>query len=584
MRLQHRLRNSQPALIILCGLLGAMVGLMTVGMHELVSLLHLLGFALPHGGKLSSGIGVPPGRILVVPVVGGLALGLFRLSLNRRWRGEIVDPIEANAIHGGRMSVWTSLRLTVSTVISNAAGGSIGMEAAYSQLGAGVLSLFGQTLRLRRNDLRIFVGAGAAAAISAAFNAPLAGAFYGFELVMGGYSAATLVQIAVASAAGDLVVRGLVRVNPLFHIHTAQVIGDWEYLAFAVLGMAAAPLAIATMRMVGVCEAAFRRLPVPYWLRPVAGAVPLTAIALTFPEVLGSGYGGIQAQFDTPWALVPVAGLLLAKVMASSLSIGAGFRGGLFSSSLFMGCLFGDLAARVLALAMPVAAAQQVNFMLVGMGAVGAGIVGAPVTMVLLALEITGNFPVALAVLVGVVFSTAIVRYSFGFSFSTWRFHLRGLPIDGADDVGWVRDLTVARLMGPLPVCVPHSMPLGELRGRVPFGINGPVFVVDGEGRYRGRIDAALIHGRDLDDAAGALVAADLAVGLGQVLLPEQTVPEALACFAAWMAEDLPVVESGANLRPVGMLKEAAALRRYSRELGSHLGGAIGRPLFPPVV
>ncbi len=581
--LRQRLRNSNPAMIVACAVLGAGAGLLTVGLHELVGLLHTLGFALPHGIRLSGGIGVPVSRIVAVPLLGGLLLGILRLGLNRWRHREIVDPIEANAMHGGRMSLLDSLRLTVTTLVSNSAGASVGMEAAYSQLGSGVLSFFGQRLRLRRNDLRIFVGAGAAAAISAAFNAPLAGAFYGFELVMGTYSTATLVQIAVASAAGDMVMRSLVQVTPMFHVHTAQVLSDWDYWAFALLGMIAAPLSIATMRMVGLCETAFKRLPLPVWLRPAVGGALLSVIALRFPQVLGSGYGGIQLQLDHPWPLLAVAGLLLAKVLASSLSIGAGFRGGLFSSSLFMGCLLGDLVAHLLALVVPVAATQQTTFMLVGMGAVGAGIVGAPVTMVLLALEMTGNFPITLAVFVGVAFSTAIVRQAFGFSFSTWRFHLRGLPISGAEDVGWVTELTVGRLMTAVHIPAESSTPLEELRALVPSGTGGAVFLTDGEGRYCGRIETAAIHDREIDDAAPGIVAADLSVGRAQFLLPEQTLRDALEFFALWMVEELPVLASATDRRPIGTLKEPQALRRYSRELESRVGANINSPLFPHI-
>jgi CIC family chloride channel protein len=197
--LRRWLRNSEPALAGVCTILGAVVGLAVVAMHEAATLLHQLDFSLPPGAYLSAGQGIAPLRLAVVPAIGGLLIGLMAM-VGRRFRPRpVVDPVEANAIYGGRMSLLDSTRLAAATLVSNAAGASVGMEAAYSQIGSGILASFGNLLRLRRADQRVFVAAGAAAAIAAAFNAPLAGAFYAYELVLGSYSPGALAQVAAAS-------------------------------------------------------------------------------------------------------------------------------------------------------------------------------------------------------------------------------------------------------------------------------------------------------------------------------------------------------------------------------------------------
>ena len=165
-----------------CGAGGAAVGVAVTGLHKGVEFLQRVSFNLPLGHGLSTGVDVDLLRILFVPLLGGLTLGLGALIIRHFGAREVVDPIEANALHGGRMSLPASLRLVVATLVSNASGAAVGMEAGYSQLGASMFSFLGSQLSLRRADQRIFVGAGAAAAIAAAFNAPLAGAFYGFEL------------------------------------------------------------------------------------------------------------------------------------------------------------------------------------------------------------------------------------------------------------------------------------------------------------------------------------------------------------------------------------------------------------------
>jgi len=579
---RHELRNSELALICLCAPLGFVIGVAVVLMHEFVSWLHVVDFGLPPGSQLSAGVGIDSVRLLLVPAAGGVILALMSL-VGRRFRPrEIVDPIEANAIYGGRMSLLETARLVVSTILSNAAGASLGMEAAYSQMGSGLLSSLGQSLHLRRTDLRIFVGAGAAAAIAAAFNAPLAGAFYAFELVLGSYSPAALAQVATAALTGTLAVRLTLGVAPIFLVHApAMAVDHWDYPLFALLGVAAAGVGIATMRAATWSEAFLRAVKLPRWSRPVVGGVALSAIALFFPQVLGSGHGGIQTLFDNGSPFIPLLLLLVAKMLASALSIGSGFRGGLFSSSLYLGCLFGAAMIQGLGLLAPVSAGQQMVFMLVGMGAVAASIVGAPITMVLLVLEVTGDFDVALAVLAGVVTAATITRYSFGYSFATWRFHLRGKPIRGAHDVGWVSELTVDGLLRREAKSVPQETPLLRLREMMPLGAVNRVFAVDEAERYVGVIDLAVAHDHDLDDAAAGLVAGDLAENPRDFLLPEMDIRTVLARFEDAEMETMAVLSDPVERRVVGFVTEAFALRRYAQEMERQRCAELGeRDLF----
>lgn len=579
---RRKIRRNEPALIALCAPLGALVGLVVVVLHEIVAWLHIVDFDLPPGGQLSSGVHVDPLRLAVVPLAGGLVLGGLALLGRRLRRGEIVDPVEANAIHGGRMSLVDSWRLVLSTVISNAAGASLGMEAAYSQIGAGILSSIGQGLRLRREDLRVFVAAGAAAAIAAAFNAPLAGAFYAFELVLGSYTTAALAQVAVAALTGTLVVRATIGVAPIFLVQAPPVaVAHWDYPLFVLLGILSAGVGIAAMRGATWCEAILRKSPLPQWLRPALGGLVLSALAYVVPQVLGGGHGGIKALFEAEPPLLPLLLVLAAKLAASALSIGTGFRGGLFSSSLYLGCLFGALVSGMAGWVIPAIAQQHIIFMLVGMGAVAAAIVGAPVTMVLLVLELTGDFQVALAVLAGVVVAATITRYTFGYSFATWRFHQRGKSIKGAHDIGWIADLTVQRLVRADAVTVRQCVPLLELREMVPLGSRSRIFAVDNDQRYVGTIDVAMIHDPDLDAAAEGLVADDLASGRGEFLLPDMDIRSALIRFDEAEIESMPVLASEGDRRVVGYVTEAYALRRYTQELERRRSAELGeRGLF----
>jgi CIC family chloride channel protein len=493
---------------------------------------------------------------------------------------EVVDPIEANALHGGRMSMTDSLRLLVATFWSNASGVAVGMEAGYSQLGAAILAKVGQYFRLRRPDQRIFVGAGAGAAIAAAFDAPLAGAFYAFELIIGGYSVRALAPVAAATRCATLVERAIIHPTALFFVGPFPAIPSWFYLMFALLGAAAAGYSVLAMQAVTWVERLLRRLPLPQWLRPAIGGALVAAMALVVPQVLGSGHGAIQELFDRDLGLVFLLVLLVTKLVASAISLGAGFRGGMFSSSLLLGCLFGAVFGQVLTLIVPSLAGQQAVLMLVGMASVAAAVIGSPLTMVFLVLEGTDNFPVTVGVMAGVVVASTIVRLTFGYSFSTWRFHQRGIGIRSAHDIGWLADLTVSRLMRADAKTVPETTPLAELRERFPPGSTKRVFVASEAGEYVGSLDVAALHEEKPPDL-GARTARNFAKGGDLYLLAYENVRTALARFEEKEVESLPVLESPTERNVIGYLSEQYALRRYNQELERRRSAELGqRDLF----
>jgi CIC family chloride channel protein len=575
--LKREIRSNEFVQIAACAVIGSVVGISVTIISNLVQLLHKLAFAISGSARLSTGIGVDHMRILIVPALGGLVLGILALATERFARGDIVDPIEANALYGGRMSLLDSLRLTGSTIISNAAGASLGMEAGYTQLGSGLFSAIAGYFSLRRSDRRIFVTAGSAAAIAAAFNAPLAGTFYGYELILGSYAPGAIAPVTVAAVCGTLSERFLGETEPLVTLSGSAPIHMLTYVLFGVMGVLAAGIGVLAMTTVTATERTLKGWGIPDWLRPCVGGFAISAIAAFDPQVLGSGHGGIQYHFAVSWALLPLSLLLVAKLLASAISVGSGFRGGLFSSSLFLGCVFGGVFARIVGYIDPSLGVQYPAFLLVGMGSVAAAIVGAPFTMVFLVLESTGDFPMTVGVLVSVIASATIVRLTFGYSFSTWRFHVRGLTLRGAYDVGWLADLSVARLMRSDPKTAPTNMALRSLRAKYPPGSAKLVFAVAPDGHYAGWVDMAFAHDPQLDDAIDAGVVADLVQQPDIFLLPSENIRTALARFEEGQCEALPVLSARADPRIVGYVTEAYALRRYTQELERRSSAEVGQ-------
>lgn len=569
-RAEPRLRDSDLFLLALAAAAGIMSGISVTVMKVLTEAVKHFTFSIPYGVHLSASSSLPWPRVITMPILGGLIVGLL-VTLWRRWRArEIVDAIEANALLGGRMSVTDSIALVVQTIVSGGFGASVGLEAAYTQMGSALASRLARHLSLRRDDMRTLVGCGAAGAIGAAFNAPLCGAFYAFELIVGSYTLQTMAPIGISALAGVMVVRALWGPEPIFVVWHPVTLHLSDYVAFFFLGLISAALAIVVMKGVTGTEGLFRRRAVPRWARPMLGGVLLALLGLVFPQALGSGHGGILHVVHEGYGLPFLAGLVLAKVVGSAVSIGAGFRGGMFSSSLFLGALFGSLVGSLAVWIDPHLTIDTLVYALVGMGTVAAAIVGAPVTMIMLVLETTGDFSVTVGVMIGAVAAHFWVRHWFGYSFATWRFHLRGLKIRSPEDVGWINELMIGPMMRRDPAVIAADQPLRELRRRYPPGSAKEVFVVDSEGRLSGMIDPleASAPGRE----SSAKTVSELVAGPCAFLRPDDNLRTALGRFRETTQEVLPVIDNLEARRVIGYLSEAYAVRRYAAELEAHRG------------
>ena len=550
-------------LVVVAAVVGVVAGLGVALVNACSLLMHRVLFALPVGAELSAVHTIDPLRAVAVPLLGGLVLGVSLWLFARLWPRKMVDPIEANAMYGGRMSLTDSLIVTAQTAWSNGVGASVGMEAGYAQFGAGFASWLGRNFRLRRNDLRTLVGCGAAAAIAGAFNAPLCGAFYGIELIIGVYSVAILPAVVIAALAGTMTVQVLGFAPPMLHVTLPSTVPDTIYGIILIEGVACGLAGIAVMRGVTAIEAAFRRSKVPLWLRPLLGGAVVGVLGCLTPMAMSSGHSALHAYINTSFPFFLLAGFFVAKAIASAFSIGSGFRGGLFFASLFLGALFGKIFAGVV-LVLPFVTPMPAGlYAVVGMSALAAAIVGGPMTMTFLALEATGSFVVTMAVLGASIIATITVRRLFGYSFATWRFHLRGEQIRSGIDVGWIHALTVGRMMRPVQLTTRPQTSLAVFCQDVPLGATQRILVTDEAGVYVG-----IVYPAEAASVAGeGRVVGDILHQQNDFLLPGMNVKAALAIFEKAEADALAVLDGPDTRIVVGLLTEQYALRRYSEEL-----------------
>jgi len=516
--LRQRLRTSELWLIALSVGVGAAAGLLAVFQSQIAHALQSLLYGIGPYDRLSARAYIPWTEAIWLPM-GGLALGAFTWLVRRRRTTPLVDVVEANALYGGVLRVVDSAIVCVQTVLSNGVGASVGLEAAYAQAGGAAASWTGGRLRLRRHDMRILVGAGAGAAIGAAFGAPLTGAFYAFEIVIGSYTPSAIAPVAAACLASVLAAKAVGGVPYSIEIKTQSSPDAIAYLLYAGLGLICALVGVAIMRLVPAMERAVRAAKIPTVLRPAVGGVLLGGLAVLTPQTMSSGHGALHLDLAVGVPLAILGLVFVLKTMASVISLGFGFRGGLFFASLFLGTLLGQMYAGATDFIDVGARLSAENAALVGMGALAVAVVGGPLTMSFLVLETTR-------------------------------------------DIGWMRSLTAGRMMRRDPQTIAATATVAEFRRRFPLGAGSRAILLDSKDRYAGLVRTATAYAEDVD-LEGPIES--LAITREAVLTPDMNIETVMRAFEASEADELAVVDDDRQV--LGLLAEAYVTRRYASEL-----------------
>jgi chloride channel protein, CIC family len=566
--LRGEIRASELWLVVIATGVGAMAGLATIAIGTAAHSLQQFFYGINFDERLSAAMRIAPERMIALPI-GGAILVVAGWLWARGRRGTPVDPVEANALRGGRMSLRDSLYVAFQTIASNGFGASVGLEAAYAQMGGAGASLVGRALNLRRSDLRTFVGAGAGAAIAAAFGAPLTGAFYAFEIIIGSYTIANIAPV-VAACLAAVLMTNLAHFEPMvIHITAAPGLSFSQYLLFSGLGLVCAFFGVGVMRLVGWTELVTGKVVQARPLRPMIGGALLAGLALVSPQTLSAGHGAMHLDITADLGLMALVFLISTKALASVISLGFGFRGGLFFASLYLGSLVGRLYSVALGQWTGVSL-DPLAASLVGMGALAVAIVGGPFTMSFLVLETTGDFGLTAATLTASIVASLIVRETFGYSFSTWRLHLRGETIRSAHDVGWLRTLTAGRMMRTDPPSIAASASLEEFRRRFPLGSTRRVIALDEATHYAGIVPTSAIYA----DQDGEGTVADLMIHKDAWLTPEMSIKEIMSAFDRHGSDELAVLDKDQAV--LGVLSEAYATRRYAEELEKNRRDLVG--------
>lgn len=348
--------------------------------------------------------------VALVPVVGGILVGLMIKYLGSKEKvAGTAGIIQSVEIAGGRLRYQHLPVKTLEAIVSIGTGASVGPEDPSVQIGANLGSFLGQTLRLRENETAMLVGAGAAAAIAAAFNAPIAGVFFALEIIIGDLTGSSLGLILISAVLSSVFTQAVSGTSPAFQVHTYSMSSSWEIGLYIGLGLLAGPISALYVRLLYWAQDLFGQWKFPGWAKTGVAGLIVGCTGIFLPQVFGVGYDTItnilsQSQM-TFWLLIA---LMVGKLIMTPVSIGGGFTGGVFAPSLFIGAAMGGAYGVAMAALFPSLGIAPSAYALVGMAAVLAGAVHAPLTAAILLFEMTSDYRIILPLLLAVAISLII--------------------------------------------------------------------------------------------------------------------------------------------------------------------------------
>ena len=505
--------------------------------------------------------------VVAAPVVGGLFYGplIARFASEARGHG-VPEVMLAVSQNGGRIRPRVAAVKALASAICIGSGGSVGREGPIVQIGSALGSGLGQLLRIPESRMRLLVACGAAGGISATFNAPIAGVFFALELILRDFEAESFGTVVLSSVIADVIGRAAFGSQSFLALPAFQQRSYWEYALYAGLGLTAAVVGTAFIRILyGMEDLADRIWRGPAWLRPAAGGVLLGGVLLAVPQLYGVGYPVLERAIGGGYTARFLFVLLVGKLVATCLTISIGGSGGVFAPSLFMGATLGAAYGDLVGHLGPQLVGAPGAYGLVAMGAVFAAAGRAPITAVLIIFELTGDYRIILPLMVAVVIATAVAGLLGHDSIYTRKLRRRGIDLRGGA-VPLMQRLTVADAMRPIPEPLPGDASISDVVRRFAVGGDRAVPVVD-QGAYAGVVAVTAVDAAsERPDATAAEIAVQVpTIEPGQRL---DTVPDLLLHSEV---DGLPVISSAGEV--TSWVSHRDVLTAYQRLLRVEAAG-----------
>ena len=535
--------------------------------------------------EVTSGLG--KAYVVIVPAVGGLLVGLLVYFFAREAKGHgVPEVMEAVALRGGRIRPRVAVVKSLASSLTIGSGGSAGREGPIVQIGSAIGSTVGQVLNLSDDRISNLVACGAAAGIAATFNAPIAGVFFALEVILGRFSIRNFSTVVVASVAASVIGRAAFGNLPAFAIPVEYGINSlWEFLFYPILGLLAAIVGVVFTRSLYWSEDLFDSIKrIPEWVKPAIGGALLGVLAFTYPlasltqpvtwaripQVFNVGYDIIESALANELVLSAAFVLLIAKIIATCLTLGSGGSGGVFAPSLFMGAMLGASFELAVNRLFPGVSAPPGAYALVGMAAVFAAGAHAPITAVIILFELTGDYRIILPLMLTVVISTLVSELILrGESIYTLKLSRRGVHLKRGRDVDILQGVTVGEVMTHAVETISMDTTLAELADIFLSSHHHGLMVLDEEGKLWGIVTLTDLERALAENRSQSTTVAEIATSWPhlQVAYPDETMGDALARMGSRGLGRLPVVAREDPYQLLGLLWREGISQAYTLAL-----------------
>ena len=455
--------SRQPVVWLLAPLIGLATGVAAILFRLAIGV-----FQWPWLGTMSEHVVVaareqPWWLIMLAPAIGGLLVGLLlRYALTAKRTDAVPDVMEARVNAGRGLDLKQGLISALASALSLGAGASAGREGPIVHLGATIAAAVSKHLSLPNASRRTLLASGAAGAVAASFNAPIAGVLFAQEVILGHFSITTFVPLVLSSVVATILSQAWFGNVAAFAVPNYNIASYLEVPAFILLGVIAAAVAVIFQLTVLIADWWTRNIKMPLTMRPAVGGLLIGIMAIWFPEVLGVGYDSTDAALKDQLAVGMMITLIVAKTVATAIALSSRFGGGVFSPALYLGAMTGGAFGLIASSVFPEFGSSEGLYAILGMGAVAAAVLGAPISTTVMVFELTGGFELSLALLLTVAVANGINQAILGRSFFQAQLESRGIVLHEGPHRTVMKEICVCDIMQPLSDDEPTELPEGE--------------------------------------------------------------------------------------------------------------------------
>jgi chloride channel protein, CIC family len=506
-----------------------------------------------------------------IPALGGLLVGLYNAFVLKMRPGHgLASVIKAVAQNDGiiKRNLW--IHKSITSVLSIGSGGGGGREAPIVQVGAAIGSTVAQMLRFSPNKTRTLLGCGAAAGLAAVFNAPIGGVMFAVEVLLGDFSVKTFSPIVIAAVIGTVLSRSFLGNSPTFQVPEYTLVSNTELLFYCLLGILAGLSAVMFIKVYYAIEEWFQRVEkrweIPVWAMPAIGGLMSGVICIWLPGLYGFSYEAINHAVHGTESWANMIGIYLFKPVVAGLSIGSGGSGGMFAPAMKMGAMLGGMFGNIVHTVFPSITASSGAYALVGMGALTAGIMRAPLTVILILFEVTGQYEIVLPIMFAAVTSSLIARLTYRHSMESYILEKEGVRLGFGIALSVAEHISITDVMKTDYVKFSESESAATM---IDVFFNTPessFLVTDDHGLFSGIISLDEMRILLRQDVLVGLIAEDIVKKDVPILFNTSKLDEALKLFEISDYDVLPVLDNR-NSTLLGVVRQEEAFAYYRKQL-----------------